>query len=77
MADTNTAPASGRVILRLPAQPSPRPTAVCEYARAYALRLARQIAERNATRRALRRAELRARAFGVIAADRLNRGSQV
>jgi phosphoglycerate dehydrogenase-like enzyme len=75
MADTRTASASGRVILRLPAQPSPRPeAAVSEYARAYMLRLARKLAERNANRRALRRAELRARAFELVAADRLNRG---
>lgn len=74
MADTTTAPASGRVILRLPAQPSPRPAPVREYARAYMLRLARKLAERNAARRALRRAELRARAFELVAADRLSRG---
>jgi hypothetical protein len=72
MADTRTASASGRVILRVPAQPSPRPSVpVAEYARAFALRIARQRAERNAARRALRRAELRARAFELIAADRL------
>lgn len=71
MADTCTASASGRVILRVPAQPSPRPeTAVSEYARAYMLRLGRKLAERNATRRALRRAELRAKAFELVAADR-------
>ena len=71
MADTTTAPASGRVTLRLPAQPSPRPAPASEYARAYMLRLARQLAERNAARRAARRAELRARAFELIAADRI------
>lgn len=75
MADTRTAAASGRVILRVPAQPSPRPeTAVSAYARAYMLRLGRKLAERNAARRALRRAELRAKAFELIAADRLSRG---
>jgi hypothetical protein len=35
------------------------------------LRLARQLAEHNAARRATRRAELRARAFELVAADRL------
>ena len=69
MADTN-APAPGRATLRLPAQPSPRPVPVGDYARAYMLRLARRLADRAA----LRRAELRARAFRVIAADRLKRG---
>ncbi|ACB34458.1 hypothetical protein Lcho_2192 [Leptothrix cholodnii SP-6] len=34
----------------------------------------KRLAFRLADRAALRRAELRARAFGVIAADRLNRG---
>ncbi|RZS47500.1 hypothetical protein [Sphaerotilus mobilis] len=68
MADTS-APAMGRTILRVPAQPSPRPSLVHEYARAYALRLARRLAGRAA----LRRAELRARAYCVIAADRLTR----
>lgn len=34
----------------------------------------RRLAFHLADRAALRRAELRARAFGVIAADRLNRG---
>lgn len=71
MADTRTASASGRVILRVPAQPSPRPaSAVGDYARAYMLRLGRKLAERNAARRA----ELRARAFELVAADRLSRG---
>ena len=70
MADTTTASASGRVILRLPAQPSPRPVPASEYARAYMLRLARKLAERNAARRAIRREALRARAFELIAADR-------
>ena len=70
MADTTTASASGRVILRLPAQPSHRPVPTSEYARAYMLRLARKLAERNAARRAARRAELRAKAFELIAADR-------
>ncbi len=68
-------PASGRAILRLPAQPSPRSSVPSEYARAFMLRLARTLAERNATRRALRRAELRARAYAAVAADRLNRGA--
>lgn len=71
MADTTTAPASGRVTLRLPAQPSPRLAPVNEYARAYMLRIARQLAERNAARRAARRADLRAKAFELIAADRI------
>lgn len=72
MADTLTAPASGRLILRLPAQPLPRPAVpVAEYARAFALRIARQRAERNAARRAQRRAELRAKAAELVAADRL------
>lgn len=71
MADTRTASAPGRVILRVPAQLSPRPaSAVGDYARAYMLRLGRKLAERNATRRALRRAELRAKAFELVAADR-------
>lgn len=70
MANTTTAPASGRITLRLPAQPSPRTAPVAEYARAYALRLARKLAERNAARRAARRAELKARAFELITADR-------
>jgi hypothetical protein len=71
MTDTRTAPETGRVILRLPAQPSPRTsTSPSDYARAYMLRLARKLATRNA----VRRAELRARAYSVIAADRLNRG---
>lgn len=75
MADTRTASASGRVTLRVPAQPSPRPeSAVGDYARAYMLRLGRKLAERNAARRALRRAELRAQAFELVAADRLSRG---
>ena len=68
MADTLTAPASGRLILRLPAQPLPRPAVpVAEYARAFALRIARQRAERNAARRA----ELRAKAAELVASDRL------
>lgn len=72
MADTLIAPASGRLILRLPAQPLPRPAVpVAEYARAFALRIARQRAERNAARRAQRRAELRAKAAELVAADRL------
>ncbi|WP_293999938.1 hypothetical protein [Sphaerotilus sp.] len=71
MADTTTAPASGRVILRRPAQPSPRPAPTSEYARAYMLRIARQLAERNAARRAARRADLRAKAFELVAADRI------
>jgi hypothetical protein len=66
MADITTAPESGRVTLRLPAQPAPRPAPVHQYARAYMLRLARKLAVRNATRRA----ELRARAFELVAADR-------
>ncbi|MEY4909421.1 MAG: hypothetical protein RL260_3139 [Pseudomonadota bacterium] len=70
MADTTIAPASGRT-LRLPAQPSPRPAHVHKYARAYMLRLARTLAERNAERRAARRAELRAKAFELVAADRI------
>ncbi len=69
MANTS-APSMGRETLRLPAQPSPRLSPVHEYARAYALRLARRLAGRAA----LRRAELRARAYGVIATDRLKRG---
>jgi hypothetical protein len=69
MADTLTAPASGRCILRLPAQPSTRPPVpVAEYARAFALRMARL----RAGRAAQRRADLRAKAFELIAADRLN-----
>jgi len=72
MADTLTAPASGRLTLRLPAQPLPRPAVpVAEYARAFALRIARQRAERNAARRAQRRAELRAKAAELVASDRL------
>ena len=72
MADTLIAPASGRLILRLPAQPLPRPAVpVAEYARAFALRIARQRAERNAARRAERRAELRAKAAELVASDRL------
>lgn len=68
MADTLTAPALGRRTLRLPAQPSTRPPVpVAEYARAFALRLARL----RASHAAMRRAELRARAFSVVAADRL------
>lgn len=75
MADTRTASAPGRTTLRVPAQPSPRPSVpACEYARAYMLRLARRLAERNAVHRAQRRAELRARAFELVAADRLSRG---
>jgi len=71
MADTRTAAASGRMTLRISAQPSPRTeSAVSEYARAYMLRLARKLASRAA----LRRAELRARAFELVAADRLSRG---
>lgn len=69
MADTS-APAIGRKTLRLPAQPSLRLSPVHEYARAYALRMARRLAGRAA----LRRAELRARAYSVIASDRLTRG---
>ena len=72
MADTTLA--ASRPILRLPAQPSPRIAPVTEYARAFALRMARQRAERNAARRALRRAELRAKAFELVAADRLTKG---
>ena len=72
MADTLIAPASGRLTLRLPAQPLPRPAVpVAEYARAFALRIARQRAERNAARRAQRRAELRAKAAELVASDRL------
>jgi hypothetical protein len=71
MADTRTASAPGRMTLRVCAQPSPRPsTTPSEYARAYMLRLARRLASRAA----LRRAELRARAFELVAADRLSRG---
>lgn len=70
MADTPIAPAPGRPILRLPAQPSPRTAPVAEYARAYMLRIGRELAARNADRRAARRAELKARAFELVAADR-------
>jgi hypothetical protein len=69
MADTTLA-ASGRT-LRLPAQPSPRIVPVSDYARAFALRMARLRADRAAERRAARRAELRAKAFELIASDRL------
>lgn len=60
--------------LHLPVNPSPRIAPVTEYARAFALRMARQRAEVNAARRATRRAELRARAFELVAADRLTTG---
>lgn len=67
MADTTLA--ASRPILRLPAQTTSRPASpVTEYARAFALRMARLRADRAARRRA----ELRARAFELVAADRLN-----
>lgn len=59
----------GRAVLQLPLQAAPRPAApVAEYARAYMLRLARL----RAGRAAQRRADLRAKAFELVAADRLN-----
>ncbi|WP_294000220.1 hypothetical protein [Sphaerotilus sp.] len=70
MADTLIAPTSRRTLLRLPAQPSPRPSPVAKYARAHMLRLARKLADRAA----LKRAALRARAFEAVAADRLTTG---
>ena len=69
MADTTLA--ASRPILRLPAQTTSRPPVpVTEYARAFMLRRARERAERHAARRA----ELRAKAFELVAADRLTKG---
>jgi hypothetical protein len=72
MAGTPIAPTSRT--LHLPVNPSPRIAPVTEYARAFALRMARLRAERNATRRAVRRADVRAKAFELVAADRLTTG---
>ncbi len=67
MADTLTAPTLGRA-LRTSAQsliPSWAGKPVSEYAPAFRRRLAHLLASK-----ALRRVELRARTFGVVAADR-------
>jgi hypothetical protein len=69
MAGTPIAPTSRT--LHLPVNPSPRLAPVTEYARAFMLRRARERAERNAARRAVRREALRAKAFELVAADRL------
>jgi hypothetical protein len=70
MAGTLIAPTSRT--LHLPVNPSsPRTVPVAEYARAFALRMARLRADRAAQRRAARRAELRAKAFELVAADRI------
>ena len=68
MAGTLIAPTSRT--LHLPVNPSPRIAPVTEYARAFMLRRARERAERHAARRA----ELRAKAFELVASDRLTKG---
>lgn len=76
MADAAT---NKRPILSLPVRKPAEPDAVVakeeapvsEYARAFILRMARLRAGRAAERRAKRRAKLAAKAFELVAADRL------
>ena len=72
------ADAAKRPILSLPVRKPAEPDAVAkaeapvsEYARAFILRMARLRAGRAAERRAKRRAKLAAKAFELVAADRL------
>ena len=52
MADTRTAPALGRAVLRLAAHTPPRPSPVAyKYARAFMLRLARKLAKQARRKR--------------------------
>lgn len=73
---TEAAASNKRPILSLPRKPA-EPDAVAkeapvsEYARAFILRMARLRAGRAAERRAKRRAKLAAKAFELVAADRL------